>query len=588
MLLSGWAVLLLSWCVAGAGSLKSDDPVAQIPIDIGGRKQLLVDNMLLASVQGASFKTWVPQKRSMGTRPLIAPDSPWERKADMFMPLYASVLPRDSTPDGAPGDFQVWYWLLSHKLDSKKNPELSEQNGVTGYAEISADLSNVTKPILHQHDWMNDTDANNFLAGLSDGWQGSEGAREGVSVWKDPKRSLGGLYVSQAKLAKGSEYGLALSTSEDGVTGWKDVVRLENGPFDTQTVGLYDEENSQYALFTRGCTHDTAAEKVLGYRCVRKLASCPGMFHSSTGLKSLETCRNESIAMQTDALDNATHTPEDHTCTPAHGGHAAKCNMPTLDYYGGLVWQYEGIYWMFPQRTWHWAARKYPHSGNGTPIEPEPSMYAPAMIDVGLAYSRDGIHFTHLGGREPFLRPGTAGDFDSKMIWALPSPAKNRGPNRDQIWFFYAGTNTDHNGDVDAFSRTGGSQSGIDVAFLRLDGFSSLSARLHSTSGTGAAVAVTHPLRFNGSRLELNVRTGGGGSVTVELQDGLSGQPIAGFSDADCIPMVVDAVNATVMWAATSTVQPRADVSSLTSRAGGVIVKFTLVGADLYAFQFVV
>ena len=76
--------------------------------------------------------------------------------------------------------------------------------------------------------------------------------------------------------------------------------------------------------------------------------------------------------------------------------------------------------------------------------------------------------------------------------------------------------------------------------------------------------------------------------MTVELQDGLSSQPIAGFSDADCIPMVVDAVNATVMWAATSTVQPRADVSSLASRTGGVVVKFTLVGADLYAFQFVV
>jgi hypothetical protein len=368
-----WAGIKLYSCPTAA-ALKSDDPLTQVPIDISGRKQLLVDNMLLASVRGASFKSWVPQKRSMGTRPLIAPDSPWEKEAGMFMTLYDSVLPRDSTPDGAPGDFQVWYWALSHKLDSKRHPELSEQNGVTGYAEISADLSNVTKPLLHQHRWMNGTAANNYLAGLSDGWQGSQGAREGCSVWKDPKRSLGGLYVSQAKLAAGSKYGLALSTSEDGVTDWKDVVRLENGPFDTQTVGLFDEDHSQYALFTRGCTHDTAAEKVLGYRCVRKLSTCPGMFHSSTGLKSLETCRNESIAMQTDALDNATHMPEDDTCTPAHDGHAAKCNMPTLDYYGGLVWQYEGVYWMFPQRTWHWSARKYPHSGNGTPVEPEPNM----------------------------------------------------------------------------------------------------------------------------------------------------------------------------------------------------------------------
>ena len=94
-----WAGIKLYSCPTAA-ALKSDDPLTQVPIDISGRKQLLVDNMLLASVRGASFKSWVPQKRSMGTRPLIAPDSPWEKEAGMFMTLYDSVLPRDSTPDG--------------------------------------------------------------------------------------------------------------------------------------------------------------------------------------------------------------------------------------------------------------------------------------------------------------------------------------------------------------------------------------------------------------------------------------------------------------------------------------------------------
>ena len=31
--------------------------------------------------------------------------------------------------------------------------------------------------------------------------------------------------------------------------------------------------------------------------------------------------------MQTDPIDNATHVPEDKTCTPGKG-----CGMPTLDY----------------------------------------------------------------------------------------------------------------------------------------------------------------------------------------------------------------------------------------------------------------
>ena len=45
-----------------------------------------------------------------------------------------------------------------------------------------------------------------------------------------------------------------------------------------------------------------------------------------------------------------------------------------------------------------------------------------AQIDVGLAFSRDGLNFTHLGGREPFIPPGPAGSFASKKVWLLPSP----------------------------------------------------------------------------------------------------------------------------------------------------------------------
>lgn len=68
---------------------------------------------------------------------------------------------------------------------------------------------------------------------------------------------VGGQFVAQAKLAKGSEYGLGMATSEDGVTNWTDVVRASYGPFDTQTTGMWDSQNEEYAIFTRGCTHDT-------------------------------------------------------------------------------------------------------------------------------------------------------------------------------------------------------------------------------------------------------------------------------------------------------------------------------------------
>ena len=204
------------------------------------------------------------------------------------------------------------------------------------------------------------------------------------------------------------------------------------------------------------------------YRCVRRISTCPSSDAGSSGgggngngndngrnqsLRSLLECSDQSIAMQTDAIDNATHVPEDHTCSNKTG-RPHLCAMPTLDYYGGTVWLYENVTFMFPQRTWHWSARKYPATGAGGP---ESHMYAPAVIDVGLAASRDrGKSFTHLGSREPFITVGAAGGFASKMVWALPSPVVVG----DQIWIFYAGHNVDHNGDTDAFSRTGGQQSG--------------------------------------------------------------------------------------------------------------------------------
>ena len=123
---------------------------------------------------------------------------------------------------------------------------------------------------------------------------------------------------------------------------------------------------------------------------------------------------------------------------------------------------------------------------------------------------------------------------------------------------------------------------------LRLDGFVSLSSPLHTHAPTAApAEAVTKPLHFHGSRLELNVRTGGGGSIRVELQDGATQQPLPGFALEDCVPMVVDSVNATVLWAKTWKDAARSDVSSLQARSTGVIVRLQMVGAQLYALQFV-
>lgn len=135
------------------------------------------------------------------------------------------------------------------------------------------------------------------------------------------------------------------------------------------------------------------------------------------------------------------------------------------------------------------------------------------------------------------------------------------------------------------------------MAKLRRDGFVSLTAGLHKSTynaqnveqsfSTWPAEVVTKPLRFKGTRLELNMRTSGGGSVQVEMQDGASGDALPGFMLNDCVPMIVDSVNATVIWNAKWNGKANSDVSSLRNRPAGIRIRIQMVGAQLFALQFV-
>lgn len=106
---------------------------------------------------------------------------------------------------------------------------------------------------------------------------------------------------------------------------------------------------------------------------------------------------------------------------------------------------------------------------------------------------------------------------------------------------------------------------------LRIDGFASLHAK------TRAGLVVTQPLTFTGKELSLNVATSGYGSVYVEICDP-SGQPIPGFSKADCDMIYGDTLDRRVSWRGSR------DVSALSGRP--VVLKFYLCEADVYSMIF--
>ena len=106
---------------------------------------------------------------------------------------------------------------------------------------------------------------------------------------------------------------------------------------------------------------------------------------------------------------------------------------------------------------------------------------------------------------------------------------------------------------------------------LRLDGFASLHAGYHGGSMT------TRPLRFQGSRLELNYSTSAAGSLRIEILDE-SGKPIPGFTLNEARELIGDQIARTYEWS------NNPDLASLSGRT--LRLRFHLKDADLYSWRF--
>ncbi len=107
---------------------------------------------------------------------------------------------------------------------------------------------------------------------------------------------------------------------------------------------------------------------------------------------------------------------------------------------------------------------------------------------------------------------------------------------------------------------------------LRLDGFASM----HADYGGGEFR--TKPLRFNGSRLNINFSTSAAGGIQFEIQDA-EGQPIPGFTLTDSVEQIGNEIERTVNW------KSGTDISALSGKT--VRLRCVLKDADLYSLQFV-
>jgi hypothetical protein len=138
----------------------------------------------------------------------------------------------------------------------------------------------------------------------------------------------------------------------------------------------------------------------------------------------------------------------------------------------------------------------------------------------------------------------------------------------DEIWQYGTGYRTTH-GDVPGREEKG---DGTIYRYVqRLDGFVSLDFE----SGGGRALCA--PVRVTGSKLVLNVDTGGLGDLRVGLRDA-SGGRLPGFTAEDCDLIRLNSTKAIISW------KGREDLASFLGRE----VQVELLGArtKVYSLRF--
>ncbi len=245
--------------------------------------------------------------------------------------------------------------------------------------------------------------------------------------------------------------------------------------------------------------------------------------------------------------------------------HLDKTLFSGIDHYCGGVNVYQpapGVYFGMPAAYYHFHKDVSLRRGRGGTRSPGND----GNIEVQLITSRDGIHWNRPERGKPFIPRGPDGSWDYGMTYVCGG--SNLVYRGDEVWLYYSAQPFTH-GDyaLDKKEALGS----VMRAVSRLDGFVSADAGMDPGEFTTPAMV------FDGKQLMLNVDTGGGGHLRVELQDE-NGKPIDGFALGDCDVINGNYIRQTVSW------KGQSDLSVLVGKP--IRMHVQMRSANLYSFQF--
>lgn len=452
-----------------AATVRADEP--PVVLEIGTRRELLLDEFLIERRAGAELKLHKPIPRDV----VLVCDAPWEGNVSAYFTLFQD------------GDVFRMYYRGAHYDESTKQ-QTHEQ--FTCYAE-SRDGLNWEKPNLGLFEF-NGSKENNIV------WAG-EGTHN-FTPFRDenPDCAADAKYkaVATGKNPMTDRPCLKAFQSRDGIH-WSMISNdpiITDGNFDSQNLAFWHPERKCYFDYHR------KARRHGGERDVMMATSKD--FKNWTKPAFLEYADARKEHLYTNAVQSYFRAPHLFVALPTR----------------------------FTPRT--------------------------QRVEPVLMTSRDGLHFQRWASplipvTAPQDRDGNRSNYMTRGMLQLPGQS-----NEISV---YA---------TEAYYRGPGSR--VRRFTYRTDGFVSL-----NVPETGEML--TRPLRFDGSRLEINARTSTSGSIRAELCN-QAGQPLPGFAAEDCDPFSGDEIAWSVRWNRDS---------HLSAHAGHAVrLRFVLREADLFALKF--
>ena len=457
---------------------------ADEPIDIGSRRELMIDDHLIGSMSGSlRLQLHKPVRRNV----VLKTDAPWEGNAC----LYSSVF--------HDGERFRMYYTAGHYVNRKGRIELPHGR-LLCYAE-SVDGIHFTKPKLNLVEFAGSKENNIiFKSGNLSGIAIDPGH---TTILKDtnPNCPPDARYKAIVRSAAKGVVGLHALKSKDGFhfTPLTDKLIISDGYFDSENLAFWDPVRGEYRAYFRDF-----------YK------GLPG-----SGIRGIKTATSK---------DFINWTKGEWLRYPGAGDVHLYTNQVAP--YARAPHIFLGFPLRYIDRGWVHSTGRLPGLAEREARANASPRYGSVVTDGLLMTSRDGLTFKRW--EEAIIRPGlsranswTYGD--NLISWGMLRTKSDLPRSPDELSLYVI--EGYWNGKSQNFRRYS----------YRVDGFVSVQAPLRGGE------FVTKPIVFKGNELEINYSTSAAGSIRIEIQDA-KGNPVSGHTLADCHEVFGDEIDRTVVW----------------------------------------